>query len=380
MSPAGGMTREAGERSPAALRAPRAMVLLLIAFWSTFAVLSALNTYLSMLSHHHSLARLIGYQLAVCGFWAACTPMIARLADRFPVVPWNPASALVHATAGLAMTVGFGAWAIAMTLTIRPFDVRTYTTFQPYFNEYLMVRLPVGLLVYVGTLGVVHAFAFHRRATERAMRAAHLERELSQARLDTLAIQLQPHFLFNALHTVSGLIRGKEHQKAISTIAGLSDLLRYALDSSGTAVVALRDELAIVRRYLEIQELRYGERLRSTFEVEPATLDAGVPRLLLQPLIENAIRHGAAVVAGPSWLSIKAARVNGALELEIRNATPQVLRAASGTGIGLKNTRARLEQLYPGMYTMDVRRVENAFELRLVLPWRPLSAEEAVSA
>lgn len=380
------MGSEASQRSRSGAGAPArfppggtALAVLLL-FWGAFGVFSGLNTYLSMLTHGHSLVRIVVYQLVVCAYWAAATPLIAGLARRFPIVPLSWRGAGVHAAGASTLTTGYAAWATVMTLTIRPYDAMSITRFMPHFLEYLAVRLPVGVLVYVGTLAVVHAFGFHQRATERAMRAAQLERELSQARLDALAIQLQPHFLFNALHTVAGLIRANESQQAISTIAGLSDLLRYALDSSGTPVVALRDELEIVRRYLQIQELRYGHRLRVSLEVAPETLPAGVPRLLLQPLIENAIRHGVALGAGPAWLSLRTERVNGALRIEIRNSTPPGRRLEDGLGIGLRNTRARLAQLYGDAFEMDVGRLDDRFELSLDLPWRPVLDQEAATA
>ena len=339
-------------------------------FWGAFAIFTGLNTYVSMLSHGHSVLRILAYQLSAFAFWAATTPLIAWLARRFPLVPLQWRSVGIHAATAAALTTTYAAWAIVLMLTIKPFDAMTITTFLPHFWEYLAARLPMGMLAYLGTLGVVYAFQFYARSKERAIRAAQLEHELSRARLEALANQLRPHFLFNALHTVSGLIRGGEPGKAISTIAGLSQMLRYALDHEGEAEVAMRDELEIARCYLEIQGLRYGERLDVTLDVAPETLGASVPRLLLQPLIENTIRHGVAVTAGHAWLSLRAARENGSLCIEIRNGTPAAPRAGDGSGIGLRNTRARLQQLYGDGFEMQTRQLEDRFELKLGIPWR----------
>jgi LytS/YehU family sensor histidine kinase len=237
----------------------------------------------------------------------------------------------------------------------------------PPFPDFLLVRLTAGLLVYCGTVAVLHAVAFHQRAA----RAAELERELARARLDALAAQVQPHFLFNALHTVGALVRTGESQKAVATLAGISDLLRYALDGSGVAEVSVREEIEIARRYLEIQSLRYGERLAVRFAVADDALDAGVPRLILQPLLENAIRHGAARSAGPAWIEVSASRADEHLRVAVRNSAPMDLAADPGAGIGLRSTRARLEQLHGSAFRMETGRTGDAYDAVIEIPWRP---------
>lgn len=355
-------------------RVPLAFALAAL-FWSTFAVFVAVQTWLSMLTHGHSLPRLVAYQLVVCWFWIAATPLVAFLARRFPVAPWRWSAALVHLSAAAACGVGFFAWLVAASVAIRPYDVRNITAFSPAFFEKVRGQLPLEMLVYLGTLGAVCAFDFLERSRERALRAAHLERELANARLDALAAQLQPHFLFNALHTVSGQIRGQENQAAIATIAALSDILRYALDASGAPEVPLEEELDVTRRYLAIQRLRYGERLEVALEPGPGTARALVPRLLLQPLVENAIRHGVGPSASASWLALSARREGEALRIVVSNGVPAAPPAGDGLGIGLRNTRARLEQLYGAGFTMEARPFEGRYEVELRLPWRTAGEE-----
>jgi LytS/YehU family sensor histidine kinase len=186
-------------------------------------------------------------------------------------------------------------------------------------------------------------------------------------------LQLQPHFLFNALHTVSGLVRAGEPQAAISTLAGLSELLRYALDSTSAPEVSLGEELDAVRQYLAIQELRFGQRLSVRLDVAAETLPARLPRLLLQPLVENAVRHGAGASGGAAWLELMAARRDGKLAIAIRNSARggESARevAGQGRGIGLPNTRARLDQIYGRGYALHTRHLGDRFELTLELPW-----------
>ncbi len=357
-------------------RSRRLLVLAVPAlFWALFAVFTAFNTYLSMLSHHHSLARLVAFQLVVCGFWAAATPAVVWLARRFDLVPLRFGSLLAHVLCGAALATLHLAWSIAATVVMRPYDRMSITTFRGPFLEVLQAHLHFEMLTYWGILGAVYAFRFHERSRERALRAAELERELAQARLAALSGQLQPHFLFNALHTVSGLVRADEREAAIATVAGLSDLLRYALENGTDPEVTLGEEVEVARRYLAIQGLRYGDRLSVAVAVEPAALAARVPRLLLQPLLENALRHGAEASSAAARVELRAARRDDALVIAIGNSTHAAAAPSpAGHGIGLHNTRERLAQLYGPAAALRAHRRDGWFELDLTLPWRERAA------
>jgi len=339
-------------------------------FWAAFGIFVAGQTYLMMLSHGHSIVRLVVYNVVVSLFWAAAFPLIAALTRRFPLIPWRWRSAAVHLVAGSLLGLAHMVWHSALNVGMRPYDVRNATQFWPLLSEGFYVTFPFEVLVYLGTVGVAVAMDAHQRSRERALRAAELERELAQARLDALAVQLQPHFLFNALHTVAGLVRGGESQAAVTTIAGLSDLLRYALDSSGAPLVTLEEEMEAMRRYLAIQELRFGGRLSVTLEVDPETLHAAVPRLLLQPLVENAVRHGVAANGNAPWLRLRTRRADERLRIEIENSASSEPPSESGRGIGLPNTRARLAHLYGDACELDTRRMPDRFELALAIPWQ----------
>jgi two-component system, LytTR family, sensor kinase len=368
-------------------RGPRTLLAGALAFWVAFAVFVAVHTYLSMLSHGHSLARLVAYQLATCLFWALSTPAIAALSARFPLVPWRGRSVLVHGAAGAAFASAFAAWSILMNVSLRPYDVRSPTDLLSGFVATFSALFPFEVLVYAGIVGAMHALAFHERSRERALRAAELERALSEAKHEALAARLHPHFLFNTLHTVSSLIRAQQPAAAIRTLAGLSDLLRYALDARSPDA-ELGEELEVARRYLAIQSLRFGDRLEVRIDAEADALPARVPRLLLQPLVENAVRHGAAPDGEPAWLTIEARRGAPArsagpasLRIGIANSARGVPPAeGEGHGIGLSATRARLEQLYGSAFHLDVRRLGDRFELALDLPFRTLADTPASHA
>jgi hypothetical protein len=362
--------RSAGSRAFRALALPTM-------FWAAYGIFIAGQTYLMMLSHGHSIVRLVVYNIIVSLYWAAAFPLIAALTRRFPLIPWRWRSAGAHLFAGGVLGLAHMVWHSALNVGMRPYDVRNATEFWPLLSEGFYVTFPFEVLVYLGTVGVVIAMDAHQRSREREVRAAELERELAQARLDALAVQLQPHFLFNALHTVAGQVRAGESQSAITTIAGLSDLLRYALDTKGAPQVTLEEEMEAMRRYLAIQELRYGNRLSVTLDVEPATLQAEVPRLLLQPLVENAIRHGVATNGHAPWLKLRTRRVDNRLRIEIENSASAELPTERGLGIGLRNTRARLAQLYGDACQLETKREADRFELMLAIPWTPAPGGKA---
>jgi two-component system LytT family sensor kinase len=205
----------------------------------------------------------------------------------------------------------------------------------------------VNLPVYAGFVLAWHAATFYREARDRQMQAVELESMLQKAQLEALRSQLNPHFLFNALHSMAELVH-TDPKLAEQLIVRLGELLRQVLESSSQPEVSLREELDFIRGYVEIEQLRLGERLRVDWDIEPGALEARVPSLLLQPLVENAIQHGIAAATRPGTLTIRARRADGFLWLEVRDNGPGVASHARGRsqGIGLANTRARLRQLY----------------------------------
>ena len=190
------------------------------------------------------------------------------------------------------------------------------------------------LLVYAMVAGLYHAW-----------RAARLEMQLVQARLDALVGQLQPHFLFNTLHTISAFVL-EDPKQANRMITRLSELLRQSFNRERGPLVTLEEELELLDHYVAIQEARFGDRLRVTFRVDPAAASAVVPTLLLQPLVENAIRHGVVPNGAVAEISIAAVREGDRLHLEVRDNGPGLNGSSGGGGLGLANTRARLQALY----------------------------------
>ncbi|MGH7617051.1 MAG: sensor histidine kinase [Gemmatimonadaceae bacterium] len=241
----------------------------------------------------------------------------------------------------------------------------------------ILDTLPTNALVYWTILGVGYALEYYRRFRERELRAAHLESRLARAELDVLRMQLHPHFLFNTLHTISVLVREGENDRADGVIARLSELLRLSIDLEATNEVPLSRELEILSAYLDIQQTRFQERLRVVIDVEAAARDALLPTLILQPLVENSIRHGIGHREAGGLVEIIGKRVGDRLTVTIRDDGPGIAsNASSGSGgVGLANTRARLEHLYGDHGRFELRNEPaGGFAVVVSVPWR-LAAE-----
>jgi len=214
-----------------------------------------------------------------------------------------------------------------------------------------------GLLLYGIVLVVYYAVDYHNRYEQGLLRASQLEARLAQTQLQALRMQLHPHFLFNTMHTISTLVRD-DPNAAEEMIARLSELLRVSLASSGIQEVTLSQELDFVKCYLEIEKVRFEERLELHFDVDPATLDALVPNLILQPLVENAIRHGISHRREGGRIEVRSQMVGDTVHLWVIDDGPGLDRngpATHRTGVGLANTRARLERLYGAKHDFVLR-------------------------
>jgi two-component system LytT family sensor kinase len=219
---------------------------------------------------------------------------------------------------------------------------------------------------------VAHAVSYYQRFRERELRAAQLEGQLAKAHLQTLKSQLQPHFLFNTLHSISSLMLTDVHA-ADRMMTRLGDLLRMSLESARTQITTLSRELEFLNCYLEIEKVRFAERLNVTLNIAPETLDAAVPHLLLQPLVDNAVKHGISKLAVGGEIRISANAQDGELQLEIKDNGPGFAKEGTfpASGLGLRITRERLESLYGQDHSVELLRLpEGGTVTRICIPFR----------
>lgn len=308
-----------------------------LAFWSLPAMVT---THAVMQDRQVSFGRAFMSEGLTWVLWALATPGILLLVRRLPPEPPHRGRNIVlHIGTGFAMGVLTGvitwAFAVAAGLSTESFDIGSGLVIWGLF----------GLMFYAATASVGLALSYHRRMRERERAASRLEAELVEARLNALRVQLQPHFLFNALNSVSMLVRSGESKTAVRMVARLSDLLRYVLETGNETIVPLRSEIDFVSRYLEIEQLRFRDRMNVVIEVDDAVSDSPVPGLLLQPLVENAVRHGVAARAAHTGIVLQAQAVAGRLEIRLRDDGPGLppgFDESASDGIGLANTRSRL--------------------------------------
>jgi signal transduction histidine kinase len=335
------------------VRGPAARAALLVGGWTLYALLFAAQGCLDRAYRGEPVAwaQTLAIWLA-CGYaWALITPGVLWLAARFPLERPGLAKAVVAHAAGGAVAVSLNLGAFALVAPLLGVQSAARGGFAT-FTTLLVSSALLDLLVYWVLVGGAQLVRVSRAARERERRALQLEARLSEARLLALRAQLQPHFLFNTLNTVSVLMR-EDVDAADRVLVLLSGLLRKTLDRSEAHEVPLRDEIAFLETYLEIERTRFADRLSYRVDVDPEALDARVPSLILQPLVENAIRHGVARRATPGCVEISARRRGSAVALTVRDDGPGMAEGAEA-GVGLSNTRSRLEQLYGGEHTFDL--------------------------
>jgi hypothetical protein len=335
--------------------------------WTAVGLLCGLEIWISMITHGHQLWRVLAYQVLVWNGWFVLFPAIGWLVGRVPVAPPRLRAVAVHAGAAIVIAGVHSAWWTMLLVEMRPYDAMGISRFVDGFLSIGCSGLPLQLCVYCGIVAATYAIEFYDKYRDRERAAARLETSLSEARLHALELQIQPHFLFNTLNSISALVRTAREREAVTMIAGLSDLLRYSLDHAGEQRVALAQELAVIGRYLEIERLRFPDRVAFEIDAPAAVRRAAVPALLLQPLVENAIRHGIAPSAAPGRVELRVRRDDAWLRIELFNTGR--LAADHRAGVGLRNTQDRLRHLYRGDHRFELRAHDGGVIAELAVPW-----------
>ena len=370
--------RAAPARGPATT-APYPRWWVVLAAWTAWGLLwSAQVTVLSRLAGKpmpfHVALRI---QLPLALAWALLTPGITWLGRRVPSFGnrrW-PTGVAVNLVSSMAVVFGLGVFYIVNTRAVQGVSPDAQPLMRAALRSFVFWFSSDGLL-YWAILAIDYGVRDYRESRERALRAAQLETQLSEARLHALTMQLQPHFLFNALHTIGQLIRTGQPARAVQVVAGLGELLRRVLDGAATQEVPLKQELDFLRSYLDIEQIRFRDRLKVVLDPDPEALDATVPHFILQPLVENAIKHGIASRATVGRVLIGARRIDGTLHLTVRDDGSGLSEPARARGVGLANTSARLRQLYGDQASFEVvNMADGGVIARIVLPYRLAAAE-----
>jgi signal transduction histidine kinase len=349
----------------------------ILVFWVVFGLVIGNQIIASMPTHGHSWWKMAGWQLGAAMGWAVLTPLVLRLGMRRPLEPRLPV-VFGH------LLLGFGVAALhVLHTTLLSLAIDPYTPIRealPFLDEYKHQFDCWALLDVVLYFGLV-ALGTGIETRRRQLREARLRADLAKAELRALRLELQPHFLFNALNAVAGLLRRGAHREAEEMLIGLSELLRATLDGSGRQLVPVSEEIRVCELYLDVQKVRFGERLRVLVDVDPSTRDLAVPNLLLQPIVENAIRHGIAPRAAGGTLAITTHLEGERLVLRVRDDGPGLPPSwpdGGATGHGLGHVISRLEAVYGDDWELDLRdQPEGGVAVEVEVPAHPVSASVA---
>jgi len=330
------------------------------AIWFGVGLFYATQTVFAMRAEgmHHNWAQLF-VTMVLCWLpWALATPLVLRLGRRYPPVQLRPSTWLTHLAACATIGLASAAWNTLLEVLLDPWAKGMDA--EPFFALWLG-KFYGGILSFLVLYSIILAVSYLLDSKERLAHhqteTARLNEQLSKAQLDALRRQIEPHFLFNTLNAVAGLVREQRNDAAVKMIAGLSDLLRRVLEDSNRQQAPLEEEMEFLQKYLDIQKVRFAERLQLNVDVPKELFPAQVPSLILQPMVENAVKHGIAKRVQGGAIRISACRSNGMLKLSVYNDGPALPADWEKThsGIGITNMRTRLQGLYGDSFELSLR-------------------------
>jgi two-component system LytT family sensor kinase len=347
---------------PASIRAPKWRgAFVYLAAWGIIALIFATISYAASFGEGTrgiSFISALEFNLVLFYLWAFLSLLIFWFSRRFPIEvrPLKTRNLLLHIPAVMVLAAGHQVIHLTTLWFVVPRLRQLFPTLAACFRVYFGFGFYVDVLVATLVVIAVHAFVYYQRYQASQVEKASLRAELAQAQLRALKMQLHPHFLFNTLHSISSLVL-EDPPKANTMIARLGDFLRLTLDHSDQQLVTLKEETDFVRCYLEIEQVRFGDRLTVEFNIEPSLLSAEVPHLILQPVVENAVQHAIAPHAAPGRIEIAVNRRDDSLRLEVKDTGPGLgttSHSLEGHGVGLSNVRARLERLYGADFSLEM--------------------------
>jgi signal transduction histidine kinase len=320
--------------------------------WTFIGIVFTLQSYFTSYRSERPmpLADSIYLQMTWSYLWALATPLVLWAAARLPIERNNwIRSALLHVPISILLSVFLTALGHIALWLYWGYGAGKPLSFAN-MSRFVVANFSEGIGIYLLIALTSYALNYYRRYREGQLRTLQLEAQLSQAQLQALKMQLHPHFLFNTLHSISALL-SKDVESARKMITRLGDFLRLTLENSGSQEVTLKQEMEFLSCYLEIERIRFQNRLVTRMDLGPQTLEAKVPNLILQPIVENAIRHGIAPRSTPGLIEIEAKQLNDTLRIQVRDNGPGLPEHRTSDnpfkkGLGLANTETRLERLY----------------------------------
>lgn len=378
------------------LRRYTTLWLLVLAVWMLIGLSFTLNYYffaahyVAIFKQPPTLLQMLVWELPYWILWAGLAPAVFLFTRRFPIdrERWFTNS-LLHILACVVLSITHRAIYLIIGWLLHVAAYRDLTSIPDLYSSDILFNLPTGFMSYGTIFLVSYVIDYYRRHQEEELKVSRLRTELAQAQLQVteaqlqaLKMQLHPHFLFNTLNSISALL-DEDVEAADQMLARLGDLLRLTLENSGAQQVTLQEELEFLRCYLEIEHVRFHDRLEVNMQIDPETLDARVPNLILQPIVENAIKHGIVSRIAPGEIEIRADRDGNLLRLQVKDNGPGLNASTTRTreGLGLANTRARLQQMYGAAHRFEMADVASGgLQVTLELPFETAFVQEAQKA
>ncbi len=306
-----------------------------------------------------SLVHIVFISMSQWYLWALLIPMMLWISRKFPI---RAQSLVRDVQINLSFSIAIVACKLALDETIEYLLNFPPDRFEPFWERLFFTAMSpksfVFFLIYWSIMAFIYSLQYNKKLREREVASSQLETQLAQAQLSALKMQLQPHFLFNTLNSISSLLR-ENVDAADDMITNLSDMLRYSLNTIHMQEATLREEIDFLQHYLDIERIRFQDRLITEVQIDPAVLDARVPTMILQPIVENSIRHGISKQSTPGKVSIEARRIESTLEMIVTDTGAGFNSDNGAEGIGLSNTRERLEKLYGSSFTITFERSQN---------------------
>ena len=344
--------------------------------WVSIGMFDASDTVFSMRAegHHHAWFSLFITLLLSWLPWALATPLILELGRRHPLGFTSLSGWLPHLGSCTFIGLGFAAWSAVLEELLNPWlqapapDPFARLMMAKFFNRFVSF-----LILYAAIVAIAYVVDSRQRLALQETETARVNELLTRAQLDALRRQIEPHFLFNTLNGIAALVRERRNDAAINMLIKLSDVLRRVVEGSAKHEVALGEEIEFLQKYLDIQKVRFAERLRLSVNVPEELLTAQVPSLLLQPIVENSIKHGIAKSAHGGAVRVWAFRSDGMLTLNVYNDGPK-LAADTGTvqvSTGISNLRTRLRSLYGNEFSLTMQNKDpSGVEVTVSFPFR----------